>query len=542
MPNNFDWKNPDYVSAYKERFSNVAKIRAAAKEDPKVIPALKTYYKDHPADFISDFGITYDPRNIEVGLPAVIPFILFPKQREWIDWVIDKWRNQKPGITEKTRDMGMSWVAVSLACTLCLFYEGMAIGFGSRKEEYVDKIGSPKCLFFKARMFMQNLPIEFRGGWNSAHNAPHMRLNFPESGSNISGESGDGIGRGDRTSIYFVDESAHLERPELVDASLSMTTNCRQDISSANGPANPFAIKRHSGAIDVFTLHWRDDPRKDQLWYDKKVAELNNPVVVAQEIDINYSASVEGVVIPSSWVQTAIDAHVKLAFAQTGRRFGALDVADEGQDLNAFCLARGVLIEFVEEWSGKNSDIYQTVLKAFDLCDEHNIESFRYDANGLGAGVRGDANTINLQRKASSRKQIKVEAFRGSGSVVNPTKEEVKGITNEDYFQNLKAQSWWSLRSRFQKTFRAVIEGVQYDPDELISLYSGMPNLQKLCMELSQPTYKMNPATGKMMINKKPDGARSPNKADAVMIRFSPLVRSMVISDDLLRRSMQGAH
>lgn len=90
-----------------------------------------------------------------------------------------------------------------------------------------------------------------------------MRILFPETESAMTGEAGDGIGRGDRTSFYIVDESAFLERPYLADASLSATTNCRQDISTPNGMANSFAERRHSGKIDVFTFHWRDDPRKD---------------------------------------------------------------------------------------------------------------------------------------------------------------------------------------------------------------------------------------------------------------------------------------
>jgi hypothetical protein len=39
-------------------------------------------------------------------------------------------------------------------------------------------------------------------------------------------------------------------------------------------------------------------------------------------------------------------------------------------------------------------------------------------------------------------------------------------------------------------------------------------------MELSQPTYSKN-GVGKILINKAPDGTRSPNLADTVMIRFS---------------------
>ncbi|MGX8248973.1 TerL protein, partial [Escherichia coli] len=159
-----------------------------------------------------------------------------------------------------SRDMGLSWLTMALASVLSITHDDLVIGFGSRKEEYVDKIGSPKSLFHKGRMFVSLLPPEFRGGFDKATTAPHMRLMFPATGSAIVGEAGDGIGRGDRASIYFVDEAAFLERPQLVEASLSQTTNCRIDISTPNGLANPFAEKVRSGKFDTFTFHWRDDP------------------------------------------------------------------------------------------------------------------------------------------------------------------------------------------------------------------------------------------------------------------------------------------
>src|SRR5215217_9535988 len=106
-----------------------------------MLPGLFAYYRDNPADFITDFGVTYDPRNIERGLPAMVPFILMPRQREWVEWVVAKWRGQESGLVEKTRDMGMSWLSIATACTLCNFHDGMTFGFGSRKEEYVDKLG-----------------------------------------------------------------------------------------------------------------------------------------------------------------------------------------------------------------------------------------------------------------------------------------------------------------------------------------------------------------------------------------------------------------
>lgn len=514
----FDFKNPDYTAIFQKRVERLNKIR----QNPDCLPALRTYYRDHPADFISDWGITVDPRNVERGLPAAVPFILFNRQREWVEWTVARWRGQERGLTEKSRDMGLSWLSVALASTLCLFHEGMMIGFGSRKEEYVDRIGAPKSLFWKARKFIENVPPEFRPQWDRRTSAPHMRINFPFTGASISGEAGDGIGRGDRSSLYFVDEAAFLERPELVEASLSQTTNCRIDISTPHGMGNPFAEKRHSGRTPVFTFHWRDDPRKDDEWYAKQCEDLD-PVTVAQEIDLNYQASVEGILIPTEWAQAAIGAHRKLGIKPSGQKIGALDVADEGRDLNAFLSTHGILIEDVESWSGKGSDIYGTVQRSFMLCDTHGLDGFRFDADGLGAGVRGDARVINDERREKRQIRKKVIQFRGSAAVHEPEKEDIKGRTNQDMFQNLKAQAWWSLRVRFQKTYRAVTEGMEYPEDQLISISEDIEpgKRSQLLNELSQPTYSFN-ASGKMQIDKAPQGTRSPNLADTVMIKFAP--------------------
>ncbi|MDE9499326.1 TerL protein [Xenorhabdus bovienii] len=529
VPFPFDFRNPDYNAVFEWRMERLQRIR----QNPSVLPMMRTFYRDNPGQFIIDWGMTVDPRNVERGLPSRIPFILFPRQEEWIAWFMECWRTQEPGITEKTRDMGISWLTIATASSICLFNRGVAAGFGSRKEEYVDKIGSPKSLFDKARNFINLLPAEFRGTWDIRKHAPHMRILFPDTDSVMTGEAGDGIGRGDRASFYFVDEAAFLERPELVDASLSATTNCRQDVSTPNGMANSFAQRRHSGNIDVFTFHWRDDPRKDDAWYAKQVEKLD-PVTLAQEVDINYQASVEGILIPSEWVQAAIDAHIKLGIQPTGIRMGAMDVADEGKDKNAFPWRHGLLMQGIKEWSGKGSDIFGSVEKVFGWCDQLNLDSFRFDSDGLGAGVRGDARIINEQRKSLRLNTITATPFRGSGAVFDPEGEAVPGDAfsvarlNKDFFANAKAQGWWTLRTRFQKTHRAVTEGHFYDPDELISLSGEMPLKDKLIMELSQPTYSVN-GVGKIVVDKKPDGTKSPNLADSAMILYAPMDISMEI-------------
>lgn len=529
IPFSFDFKNPDYIAVAEWRLERLKRLR----NDPLKIRGLKQYYKENPAQFIIDWGVTIDPRNVDRGLPSVIPFLLFPVQEEWVNWVVERWKKREPGLTDKSRDMGVSWLSTALASTLCLFNNGMVIGFGSRKEEYVDRLGEPRSLLYKVREFVRNVPAEFKGSWNYKKDAPHMRVKFPDTDSLITGEAGDGIGRGDRASIYFVDEAAFLAHPEPVDASLSQTTNCRIDISTPNGMANPFARKRHNNKISVKTLHWRDHPAKDESWYLRQCEFIDDPVIIAQELDLDYSASVEGIVIPGVWIQSAINAHAKLGIEVTGKQYVSLDIADEGRDKNAMAGRHGILLNFLEEWSGKGLDIFTSVNKAFEISDERDYQEIIYDADGLGAGCRGDANEIN--KKRARLNQIDFLPFRGSGAVTNPKGDPFgnihgikKGRTNEDYFANFKAQSWWLLRRRFQLTHRAVMNGQECNKDDIISIdinlkdRNGKKLLTQLTGELTQPTYSQN-GVGKIQIDKKPKGARSPNLADAVMMAFAPV-------------------
>jgi len=510
----FDWKNPDYAAVHAERASQLAWIR----ENPQALEAIRTHYSAHPADFINDWGVTSDPRAKAKGQPIEMPFVLFDRQRQMIEFIKERMQNREPGLIEKSRDCGASWLIACFAATLCLFNRNVVFGIGSRTEAKIDRSGDPDSIFWKIKFFLSHLPPEFRGGWDESRHSAHMRCQFPETGSAIVGEAGDGIGRGGRSTVYAVDEAAFIERPQLIEASLASNTECRIDVSTPNGRANSFAVKRHSGRVKVFTFGWREDPRKDDTWYARQ-CEVLDPVTRAQEIDLSYDASVEGILVPAEWVHAAIGAHKKLGIEVTGARRGALDVADEGRDRNAFAGCHGVLLEHLESWTGKNSDIYRTVVRNLGVCDQHGYSTFAYDADGLGAGVRGDAVNINQRRTEAGKPEILAEPFRGSGAVYDPDGSMVEGRLNKDYFANLKAQSWWALRLRFQATYRAVAEGMPFDPDAIISISPDLPELTTLVTELSQPTYSLN-ATGKVLVDKTPEGAMSPNLADAVMIAY----------------------
>jgi hypothetical protein len=314
--------------------------------------------------------------------------------------------------------------------------------------------------------------------------------------------------------------------------------------------ANSFAERAHNPAIPRFDFALEDDPRRDAAYWTKKRAELD-PVVFAAEYERNFSASVEGVVIPALWVSSALDAHKLLGLKPTGIRRAANDVADSGADANAFGIARDFLVEHVESWKGSaDLDIYHSVEKCFLLCDLHGLEGYIYDADGLGASVRGDARTLNEKRVENDGTELIVEPFRGSAEVFDP-EHIVPGTERkaEDFFENLKAQAWWMLRDRFRYTHQIVeqFKATGIVPDDIdlerfISISSEFKESGRLRTELSQPVWATS-KRGKVMVDKCPVGTKtevrkaikSPNLADAVMMLFAPYRPAMVIHPSLLQ-------
>lgn len=216
--------------------------------------------KSDPVYFIRHYFYTYDPRVLPKD-----PFFLmdlWPKQEELIRWFKERLDTQTDGCLEKSRDSGVSYCALAFALWCWLFMPGFSCGFGSYKLEKIDKKDDASSLFVKLRVAMRRLqPWLMPMGWDEAKCAPECRFINPENGSILTGEGGDDVGRGGRTTMYFVDEAAHLEHQELVDRSLSATTSCRIYMSTPNGLD---AFYRKRDRMPLFTFHWKDDPRKNK--------------------------------------------------------------------------------------------------------------------------------------------------------------------------------------------------------------------------------------------------------------------------------------
>jgi phage terminase large subunit len=110
----FDWKKPDYTAILAERAKRLAKLRGMSLDE---LAALKAFYREHPVEFINDWGMTSDPRNVEIGLPVHVPFMLFPKQAEFVEWVYAKWRESRGRPDREEPRHGRVWLCVAIAAT-----------------------------------------------------------------------------------------------------------------------------------------------------------------------------------------------------------------------------------------------------------------------------------------------------------------------------------------------------------------------------------------------------------------------------------------
>ena len=510
-----DWKNPDYSAVWKYRNNLLDWLRA----NPDEWTRLFAYYRTHPVDAIEDWVVTYDPRLASEGKNPYIPLILFPKQRELVEWIIKCFRSKEEGIVEKSRDAGATWICLAVAWILWFLQPGVKIAFGSRVERLVDKIGDPDSILEKLRIMIDRLPREMQPrGWDKKVYAPYMKIINPENGSTITGEGGRNIGRGGRSSLYFIDEAAFLEYPDEAERALSENTDAKIWVSTPNGTGNPFYRKRFSGNFPVFPLEWRDDPRKDAAWYAKKVRTLE-PETLAQEVDLDYEASAGDVVCPAKMVRVSQLLRAQLAEegllkdVELDAGIGGLDIAAGGKNKTVFVPRYGPLVGPPITWSEEDS--INIAGRTNELARLTKCLIVKYDSVGVGKGV-----TSALRRMPDIPSQ-------GINPGDGPTKKRwPDGKRAKDKFLNLRAEMMWEVREALRRTYEHWLfingdGGVEHELSELLLL----PDHSKLCAELSLPRYFFT-TTGKIQIESKKQmaarGIASPDHADALVLTYAP--------------------
>lgn len=275
---------------------------------------------------------------------------------------------------------------------------------------------------------------------------------------------------------------------------------------------------------DVLRLEMEECKRKDydlylHIWEGEPVADSDMAI------------------IKPSWIAAAVDAHLKIGFAASGRKRVGFDVADEGEDSNATTLAHGSVVTDCNQWN--KGDVITSADRVKNYAEEVRASEIVYDSIGVGAGVKA-----HLKRVC----RIPTTGFNAGESVFKPEAKYADGKTNKDMFSNIKAQAWWGVRDRFYNTWR-VIKHLEANPndtefvkqftdDQLISLSSGIKQLEYLKAELSRPwvDYDNN---GRVKVESKKDmkkrGIPSPNMADSLIMAFAPIHKPFHIPDEILQ-------
>ena len=241
-------------------------------------------------------------------------------------------------------------------------------------------------------------------------------------------------------------------------------------------------------------------------------------------------------IIKASWVNASIDAHKLLNLSDDGRSIIGYDVADSGSDKNAVTYRKGIVAYWCDEWNGKEDELLKSCSRVYSKAAELNAFII-YDSIGVGAGCGSKFNELNESKKLN----IRHGKFNAGAAVQKPEAfyEREGKIKNKDFFANLKSQTWWELADRFRLTYQviqAVKNGEQppkFKLDELISISSDMPNLEKLKMELSIPMRDFD-NNGRVKVESKKDLAKrdikSPNLADSFVMAYAPVIGGLNIN------------
>lgn len=274
-------------------------LLARIEQEPRLAALEKIKCKRDILHWFDWYAYTYDPRNGPNGRPiGVIPFELYDFQREAVLEIYDSIINGRDILIEKSRDMGITWVVVSVFIYCFLFVPDFAGRVGSRNVNEVDKMGDIGTLFEKMRLIYRFTPHFLRPlGFNEARHMTYLRLVNPENRATIVGETANpSFGRSGRNTAALFDEMAFWESGDAAWEACGQTTPCRIAVSTPNGSSNRFGKMANRKIPDQpkkLTYHWKQHPKHDDAWYEFQKTRYTKSGL-AREVDISYTLSLEG--------------------------------------------------------------------------------------------------------------------------------------------------------------------------------------------------------------------------------------------------------
>lgn len=290
----------------------------------------------------------------------------------------------------------------------------------------------------------------------------------------------------------------------------------------------------------IIWVNYNDNPLFPSVLEDERKFDKENlSTALYNHIWLGHTNdSVPGSVIELDWFNASIDAHEKLGFKGTGAVIAAFDPSDEGKDAKGYVLRHGsVVLEVAENQHGDSNEGCDW---AIDKALKGGADWFVWDCDGLGISLKRQVD------QALEGKRIDYFMFKGSEAAQDPETHYMpvgdsvrhKNKTNRQTFANRRAQFYWKLRDRFYATYRAVIKGEYIDPDNLISLSSGIDCIEQLRAEVCRIPHKRNnngkiQIMSKLEMAKKPYELPSPNMADSLMMSmYAPVKQGKSVRID----------
>lgn len=246
-----------------------------------------------PVFFIETYLKTFDPRP--EAYPHHLNFVLYPFQKDYVIGLVEAIRIGYDVFDEKSRDMGVSWLALAVSFYMWLYDDGFQGLLGSRKEDYVDN-GTLDSLFGKYDYFIQNIrdPLILPEGFDTNKHRTYMKLVNPVNGNVLKGESSNkNFSRGGRYKYVFFDEFGFWPDARQSWTAAGDATRCRHAVTTP--PDEPSYAKnlRFSDKVKVRTWHWDLHPKKDAKWYAYEQTRRTQEEVL-HELDISWEYSNTG--------------------------------------------------------------------------------------------------------------------------------------------------------------------------------------------------------------------------------------------------------
>lgn len=313
---------PFYFGVPKNQIENLLFREALlelADEDPEFRLKLWIASKRDVLFWVNTFAWVFEPRD-----SVILPFITWDFQ-DRVFLTMDDCIGRTDFGMEKSRDMGASWMFLTIFFYRWLFRSRQTFGLVSRTEDACDKKDDPDTLFWKLDFHWENLP------WWMRPERERVRLSMRNCLNNsvLTGYSATSdVARGGRKTAFGMDElsSWGIDNGFNAWASTQHVTNSRIVVSTPQGMSGIFAevMQKKDSAMVKYSVHWSDHPEKSlglyrstdgnleiidesykfppdyqfildgklrSPWYDQECRRHPVPALIAQELDIDYAGS-----------------------------------------------------------------------------------------------------------------------------------------------------------------------------------------------------------------------------------------------------------